>query len=190
MRLRLRRQPSLLAAAILWLPAVVGAPAFASVESWPEGQEAFEGEVALVVPTLAPVGGAPGVQGVVGARTTAENAAELARNLGREGRAVGTGEAAGHIVPSTGTKGHWASGARSRELLARYDIGVNDAANGIPIGHPRPHSSMHTREFLQSVESRLKAVESGMLEQGYGHRAIRSALRRELRVIGRETLGR
>jgi RHS repeat-associated protein len=122
------------------------------------------------------------------AKTTSQNAAELARNLAREGRSVALGEAAGHIVPSTGTQGHWAAGARSRGLLARYGIGINDAANGIPIGHPRPHNEMHTRGFLAGVESRLNAVESRMLGEAYGRKAIRSALRRELRSIGREVL--
>jgi hypothetical protein len=53
--IRLRRHVPLLAAAIFWLlSVVVGAPAFASVESWPEGQEAFEGAVGRDAPTLAP----------------------------------------------------------------------------------------------------------------------------------------
>lgn len=105
-----------------------------------------------------------------------------------EGRPVGVGEAAGHIVPSTGKAGHWAIGARSRALLERYGIGVDDAANGIPIGHPRPHNTMHTRAFLQTVESQLAGVERSMTQQGYGHRAIRAGLRRNLREIGRDVL--
>jgi hypothetical protein len=123
-------------------------------------------------------------------RTTSDNAAELGRNMGREGRHVDPGQAAGHIVPSTGSKGHWAAGARARALLAAFDIGVNDAANGVPIGHPRPHNEMHTRAFLQSVEFRLANKVATMRAEGIGRRAIRSALRRELRSIGREVLQR
>lgn len=125
---------------------------------------------------------------IPGNASTSQNAAILGRNMAREGRAAGSGEAAGHIVPSTGSTGHWAAGARSRDLLAAYDIGINDAANGIPIGHPRPHNLMHAGAFLTSTESRLSNVESEMLEQGSGHRAIRSALRNELRAIGRKLL--
>jgi RHS repeat-associated protein len=119
-------------------------------------------------------------------RTTSENAAELSRNLSRESRAVGQGEAAAHVVASTGTKGHWAASARSRDLLDRYGIDINDAANGIPLGHPRPHSTMHTRAFHAEVEARLKAVVEKMQAAGYGHKATRSALRRELRAIGKD----
>ena len=117
--------------------------------------------------------------------TTSSNAAELSRNLAREGRPVAPGQAAGHIVPSTGSKGHWRAGARSREILARYRININDAANGIPVGHPRPHNEMHTKAFLTNLENRLLAVEKKMLAQGRGHRAVRSELRKELRRVGK-----
>ena len=64
--------------------------------------------------------------------TTGENSRILSNNLEREGRAVGEGEAAAHIVASTGTKRQWAPAADSRALLMKYDIDINDAANGIP----------------------------------------------------------
>lgn len=104
----------------------------------------------------------------------------------REGRAVGEGEAAAHIVASTGTKRQWASAADSRALLTRYDIDINDAANGISLGHPRPHNLTHNRAFHESVNAGLHTVETNMLNNGYGRRAIRSALRRELRSMGKE----
>jgi hypothetical protein len=47
---------------------------------------------------------------------------------------------------------------------------------------------MHTGDFHTNVRNRLKGVESKMIKQGYGKKAIRSALRRELRKIGKETL--
>lgn len=36
------------------------------------------------------------------------------------------------------------------------------------------------------VNSRLHSVETNMLNSGYGRKSIRSALRRELRKIGKE----
>jgi hypothetical protein len=120
--------------------------------------------------------------------STGDNAAILGRNLAREGRGTNVGEAAGHIVASTGSQRQWAAAARSREILAKYRIGINDAANGIPIGTPRPHNTMHTRKFNELVESRLNSVIDAMSGQ-YGHKAIRTALRRELRAIGRDALG-
>jgi len=121
------------------------------------------------------------------ALSTSDNAEILGKNLVREGRGTAVGEAAGHIVASTGSQRQWAAAVRSREILAKYRIGINDAANGIPIGTPRPHNTMHTRAFNEMVESRLNSVVDGMTGR-YGHKAIRAALRRELRSIGRETL--
>ena len=116
------------------------------------------------------------------------NAKELRANMGREGRFVNPGEAAGHIVASGGSKGRWAPAAQSRALLNRYGIKINDGANGIPVGHPNPHGRMHTGAYNQKVYDRLSGVEQSMRSQGYGRRAIRSALRRELRAIGKEPL--
>ena len=71
-------------------------------------------------------------------------------------------------------------------MLAKYDIDINDAANGISLGHPRPHNLTHTRAFHEMVNNRLYTIESNMLSKGYGRKAIRSSLRRELRAIGKE----
>ena len=108
--------------------------------------------------------------------------------MAKEGRNVGDGEAAAHIVASTGSKRQWSPASDSRELLAKYNIGINDAANGIPMGHPRPHNLTHTGAYHEMVKNRLYDVESSMLSQGYGKKAIRRGLRRELRIIGKETL--
>ena len=121
------------------------------------------------------------------ALSTGDNAEILGKNLAREGRGTIAGQAAGHIVASTGTQRQWAAAARSREILAKYRIGINDAANGVPIGTPRPHNIMHNRGFHNMVEDRLKSVVDTMSGQ-YGHKAIRAALRRELRAIGRDVL--
>ncbi|MEV7029394.1 DUF6531 domain-containing protein [Streptomyces sp. NPDC093272] len=119
----------------------------------------------------------------LGLLTCAENADLLAKNLAREGRAKSAGEAAAHIVPS-GMKRNGA--AASRALLERYGVDINDAANGIPLGHPRPHNFTHRKMFLQRLNTRLETVERTMRDDGYGARAIRGALRRELRSIGQQ----
>ncbi|OOM11653.1 RHS repeat-associated core domain-containing protein [Clostridium saccharobutylicum] len=121
-------------------------------------------------------------------RTTGQNSAELSRNLSREGRPVGDGEAAAHIVASTGEKRQWAKAADSRKILDKYGININDAANGIPLGHPRPHNITHRAGFHEIVNTRLTSVVNNMTSLNYGRKAIRSALRKEIRKIGRETL--
>ena len=106
--------------------------------------------------------------------------------MARENRPVGKNQAAAHLVASTGKKGHWAAAADSRKLLGKYKINVNDAANGVPLGHPRPHNLTHTRKFQKQVNERLHQVEKRMKESGRGQKATRRALRAELRKIGRE----
>jgi RHS repeat-associated protein len=123
-------------------------------------------------------------EALASARRNSANASILRENLRLAGRPVKEGEAAGHIVPSGGTLGRWAPAVRAREILARNNIGLNDADNGIPIGHPNPHGTMHTKEFIAAVDSRLVALETKMLEQGHNARAIELALRQELRAIG------
>ena len=120
--------------------------------------------------------------------TTKQNADILRTNMFREGRPVPRGSAAGHIVASGGKTRQWLPAVQSRKLLDRYRININDAANGIAIGHPRPHNIMHNRAFHQSVLDRLTKVETKMREAGRGHRATRKALRSELRIIGKEIL--
>ena len=119
-------------------------------------------------------------------RKTSKNSKILRKNLARENRPVGKNQAAAHLVASTGKKGHWAAAADSRKLLGKYKINVNDAANGVPLGHPRPHNLTHTRKFQKQVNERLHQVEKRMKESGRGQKATRRALRAELRKIGRE----
>ncbi|MER7485675.1 DUF6531 domain-containing protein [Streptomyces sp. NPDC126497] len=119
----------------------------------------------------------------LGLLTCAENAELLAKNLAREGRAKGPGQAAAHLVPS-GMKRNKA--ADTRALLERYGVDVNDAVNGIPLGHPRPHNFTHRKKFLLRLNAQLTDLTETMTEAGYGARAIRSALRRELRSIGQQ----
>ncbi|KAB1145946.1 Rhs protein [Streptomyces luteolifulvus] len=119
----------------------------------------------------------------LGLLTCAENADLLAKNLAKEGRAKGAGEAAAHIVPS-GMKRNRA--AESRALLEKYGVDINDAANGIPLGHPRPHNFTHRKPFLLRLNTHLETTVDRMTTAGYGARAIRSALRGELRSIGQQ----
>ncbi|MER5911096.1 RHS repeat-associated core domain-containing protein [Streptomyces sp. NPDC001982] len=119
----------------------------------------------------------------LGLLTCAENADLLAKNLAREGRAKSAGEAAAHIVPS-GMKRNGA--AQSRALLEKYGVDINDAANGIPLGHPRPHNFTHRKMFLTRLNAHLNITVDRMTDAGYGARAIRGALRRELRSIGQQ----
>lgn len=49
----------------------------------------------------------------------------------------------------------------------KYDIDINDAANGIPLGHPRPHNLTHNRAFHENVNARLHTVETDMLVLEY-----------------------
>ena len=117
-----------------------------------------------------------------------KNAKRLRENMAKEGRVVGAGEAAGHIVASGGSKKHFTPSVESRYLLEKYNIDINDAANGIPIGHPNPHGFMHTQSFHSYVKERLYSVEKKMHLSGMGKKATRSAIRKELRNIGKDVL--
>ncbi|MFJ9901922.1 DUF6531 domain-containing protein [Streptomyces sp. NPDC101152] len=119
----------------------------------------------------------------LGLLTCAENADLLAKNLAREGRAKSAGEAAAHLVPS-GMKRNGA--AQARALLEKYGVDINDAANGVPLGHPRPHNFTHRKNFLERLNKHLQEVTTDMEGAGYGARAIRGALRRELRSVGQQ----
>lgn len=83
--------------------------------------------------------------------------------MSRESRAVGSGDAAAHIVASGGSKNQWESAVKSRNLLAKYGIDIDTAANGIPLGHPNPHGKTHTRAFNDGVFGRLSNLENNMI---------------------------
>lgn len=118
----------------------------------------------------------------LGLLTCSENAKLLGENMAREGRPVASGQAAAHIVPSGMNRGGSAS---SRALLQRYGVDINDAANGMRLGHPRPHNFTHRGPFLRRVNAHLQDVVRQGIDQGLGARAIRSELRGALRDIGR-----
>ena len=62
-------------------------------------------------------------------------------------------------------------------------ISVNDAANGIPLGHPNPHGKTHTRDFNTRVYKRLKTLEDTMKSKGSNDSEIKDALLNKLREI-------
>ena len=94
----------------------------------------------------------------------------------------------GDLVARLVTLKHFTPSVESRSLLEKYNIDINDAANGIPIGHPNPHGFMHTQSFHSYVKERLYSVEKKMHLSGMGKKATRSAIRKELRNIGKDVL--
>ena len=52
----------------------------------------------------------------------------------------------------------WEPTIESCQILRDYNIDINDPANGIAVGHPRPHNEMHNRKFHEKVRDRLKNV--------------------------------
>ncbi|MEV8152288.1 RHS repeat-associated core domain-containing protein, partial [Streptomyces fradiae] len=120
--------------------------------------------------------------------TCKQNAKKLRENMQHEGRTVSPGQAAAHIVPSGGQKGHWAPGANARKLLQKYGIDINDAANGIALNHPTPHNYTHRRDFLKRLDDHLTTLVAELRDEGLGARAIRGELRSELREVGRQVL--
>ena len=125
----------------------------------------------------------------LGLLTCAQNAAILERNMAREGRSLSTGQAAAHLVPSGGSRRQWRVAVHSRALLDRYGIDINDPANGISLGHPRPHNFTHRGPFLNRLDASLTRVVDQGRAQGLGARAIRTALRQHLRGVGRAVQG-
>jgi RHS repeat-associated protein len=121
----------------------------------------------------------------LGLLTCRQNAAQLRQNMAAEGRAPAPGQAAAHIVPSGGSQGHWAYGARSRDLLDAHGVDINDAANGIPLGHPTPHNYTHRGGFHERVYNRLQGIVSQGQARGLSPDAIGGLLQNELRSIGR-----
>ncbi|WP_233865074.1 DUF6531 domain-containing protein [Streptomyces sp. ST2-7A] len=118
----------------------------------------------------------------LGLLTCAQNAAILRRNMTAEGRGPASGQAAAHIVPSSLNRG---GSANSRKILSKYGVDINDAANGIPLGHPTPHNYTHRTNFLNRLDDHLQETVDTMEQLGRGADEIGRALRTELRGIGK-----
>lgn len=114
---------------------------------------------------------------------------KIKRKLRSRWSSVGEGQAAAHIVASGGSQKHWESAAKSRGILETFGIDIDDAANGIPLGHPNPHGQTHTRDFNDRVFNRLNTLVESMLGDGASSASIKSALLSTLRAIGQQVLG-
>ncbi|WP_165956250.1 DUF6531 domain-containing protein [Streptomyces hainanensis] len=121
----------------------------------------------------------------LGLLSCGDHAKLLRRYMTLEGRGPLPGHAAAHIVPSGFNRG---GAPQMRALLARYRIHVNDAANGISLGHPRPHNFTHHNAYFQRLGTHLGDLVADRVARGFGQRAIRRALRGELRHVGSQIL--
>ncbi|WP_326760443.1 DUF6531 domain-containing protein [Streptomyces phaeochromogenes] len=113
------------------------------------------------------------------------HSAILRRNLAADGRPVGAGQAAAHIVPSTLNRAVGRT-ADSRAILSRYGVDIDEAANGIPLGHSRPHNFTHRNPFLLRLNQHLAATERAGVARGLSNQQIGDTIRQELREIGRQ----
>ncbi|WP_147450800.1 DUF6531 domain-containing protein [Streptomyces hoynatensis] len=119
----------------------------------------------------------------LGLLTCAQNARRLRSALRRDGRPVRPGHAAAHIVPGNLRLGNAAS---TRNLLRRYGVDINEAANGIVLRHPRPHNFTHRTAYLNRLDQHLQNFVANRVALNYTNAAIRQDLRSELRRIGRQ----
>nr|WP_233580479.1 AHH domain-containing protein [Streptomyces triticirhizae] len=71
-----------------------------------------------------------------------------------------------------------------RSLLSRYGVDIDEAANGIPLGHPRPHNFTHRGAFLDRLSTHLDNFERNQLALGSSTTEIGDMLRIELRKVG------
>ena len=82
------------------------------------------------------------------------NSKKLANNLIKNGIERGADQAAHHIVAG-GSK----YAKDTRKILARFNISVNDAANGVFLDKSI-HSKLHTKEYYQKVYDILEGSNS------------------------------
>ena len=82
------------------------------------------------------------------------NSKKLANNLIKNGIERGENQAAHHIVAG-GSK----YAKDTRKILARFNISVNDAANGVFLDKSM-HSKLHTKEYYQKVYDILEGSNS------------------------------
>ncbi|WP_199832737.1 AHH domain-containing protein, partial [Streptomyces puniciscabiei] len=125
---------------------------------------------------------------LLGLLTCKQNAARLRANMEANGVSFKPGQAAAHIVPSGGAKGHWAPGARARQLLQQYGVDINDASNGIPLDHPTPHNYTHRGKFLTRIDDHLQNEVRQLTARGASTTKIGNHLKSELSRIGSEIL--
>ncbi|MEU2621085.1 DUF6531 domain-containing protein [Streptomyces sp. NPDC007157] len=109
----------------------------------------------------------------------------LRGNMEAEGVVFQSGQAAAHIVPSTLNRVVGRT-ADSRAILSRYGVDIDEAANGIPLGHARPHNFTHTDAFLLRLNQHLTDVEAQGLAAGLSKAKMGDLIRSELRTVGQQ----
>lgn len=77
------------------------------------------------------------------------NSRKLANNLIKSGVDRGSNQAAHHIVAG-GSK----YAKDTRKILAKFNIGINDAANGVFLDKSK-HAGLHTKEYYKKVHDYL-----------------------------------
>lgn len=82
------------------------------------------------------------------------NSRKLANNLIKSGVDRGTNQAAHHIVAG-GSK----YAKDTRKILAKFDININDAANGVFLDKSK-HVGLHTKEYYEKVHGLLEKATS------------------------------
>ena len=78
------------------------------------------------------------------------NSRKLANNLIKSGVDRGSNQAAHHIVAG-GSK----YAKDTRKILAKFNISINDAANGVFLDKSK-HAGLHTKEYYEKVHGLLK----------------------------------
>jgi A nuclease family of the HNH/ENDO VII superfamily with conserved AHH len=115
---------------------------------------------------------------------TSKNAALLRKNLGD---ALKKGEDAHHIVQSTHPRAEVA-----RKLLDKYQIDINDAANGVglkPSGPKPAHHGhgLHSHDAIDRVTDRLNRAVDGVSDWASGRQALLDALAKlNFEIAGRQ----
>ena len=82
------------------------------------------------------------------------NSQKLGRNLLKAGFERGENQAAHHIVAG-GSK----FAKDTRKILAKFDIDINDAANGVFLDKSK-HVGLHTKEYYEKVHALLEKAET------------------------------
>jgi hypothetical protein len=94
-----------------------------------------------------------------------ESTRKLARNMEKAGIVREANTAAHHIVPAALKK--FPGGEKAREILTKFGIGVENAANGVYLPSKFDdavkaayHGSLHSKKYLEEVEKRLRKARS------------------------------
>lgn len=94
-----------------------------------------------------------------------ESTRRLARNMAKAGIERPAGTAAHHIVPAALEK--FPHATKTREILDKFDISVENAANGVYLPskfddsvRAAYHGKIHTKRYYEALHTRLKTARS------------------------------